>query len=169
MVQHRRRRAEWKPERSFTVREANALIPSLERIFARIDLELMSIRREADRLQILELLWGDDIGSPDNPDAAEASGHRLEISTRIETIESLVETEIESKGMRLPPGGLENGLVDFPTTWEGRWVFLCWHRGEPRMRAWHELKDGFAGRNELTTEQLWRMGSGNAGEASSLD
>ena len=53
---------------------------------------------------------------------------------------------------------LEHGLIDFPTTWEGRWVYLCWHRGEEMIEAWHEADAGFAGRQELTDEQGREMG-----------
>jgi hypothetical protein len=44
---------------------------------------------------------------------------------------------------------VDRGLVDFPA-WRGEEeVFLCWHLGEDRVRYWHDLQSGFAGRREL--------------------
>ena len=60
-----------------------------------------------------------------------------------------VTREIRDRGLRFPPEGLENGLIDFPTTYEGRWVFLCWQRGEPQVSYWHEIEAGFRSRQEI--------------------
>ena len=42
---------------------------------------------------------------------------------------------------------------------EGRIVYLCWKRDEPKVLYWHELDTGFAGRQEITPDQSRRMGS----------
>ncbi len=47
------------------------------------------------------------------------------------------------------PKDLEMGLVDFPAQLDGREVHLCWRFGEQRIRFWHELDEGFAGRKPL--------------------
>jgi len=44
---------------------------------------------------------------------------------------------------------LDGGLVDFPALRDGREVYLCWTVGEPRVRHWHDLDAGAAGRHEL--------------------
>jgi hypothetical protein len=44
---------------------------------------------------------------------------------------------------------LDRGLVDFPAIIGGREVFLCWEEGEDTVEFWHELNDGFAGRERL--------------------
>ena len=44
---------------------------------------------------------------------------------------------------------LEQGLVDFYCRFEGRDIFLCWRMEEEKIRAWHELDSGFAGRNPI--------------------
>jgi hypothetical protein len=64
-------------------------------------------------------------------------------------LQCLVE-DIHSCGCHLKD--LDSGLVDFPTLWEGREVYLCWKLGEPRVGYWHELEAGFAGRRSLETE-----------------
>lgn len=44
---------------------------------------------------------------------------------------------------------LEEGIVDFPSTFEGREVFLCWRDGEESIEHWHETESGFAGRKRI--------------------
>jgi hypothetical protein len=144
--------------KAFTVAEANALIGTLEHVLDEIEQRMAQVRQNAERLQVLDVLWGERLMARDNPDHAEAQGIRLEIASLMGEIEELVEREIHGRGLRFPQGGLEYGLIDFPTTWEGRWVYLCWRRGERRIEAWHEITGGYAGRHELTNEQVSRMG-----------
>ena len=44
---------------------------------------------------------------------------------------------------------LDQGLVDFPSYREGQLVYLCWKRGEDQIRFWHDLESGMAGRQPL--------------------
>jgi hypothetical protein len=61
-------------------------------------------------------------------------------------------SEVGSEGCEIKD--LESGLIDFPTIWEGREVFLCWKLGEPEVEFWHEIDAGFAGRQPLKTNPL---------------
>lgn len=144
--------------KAFTVGEANALVPVLEGVFARIDAHKASARQLYDRLKVLELLWGDRLLEPGNPDHSEGALLRERIEASVCEIERLVREEIMARGLRFPAGGLELGLVDFPTTWRGRWVYLCWRRGEPELASWHEVNAGFSGRRPITPEHERGMG-----------
>ena len=44
---------------------------------------------------------------------------------------------------------LEQGLIDFYCKFEKRDIFLCWKLGEDRVKAWHEINSGFAGRKPI--------------------
>ena len=44
---------------------------------------------------------------------------------------------------------LEQGLIDFYCKFEGSDIFLCWKLGEEKIKAWHEVDDGFAGRKPI--------------------
>jgi hypothetical protein len=44
---------------------------------------------------------------------------------------------------------LDLGLIDFPALRDGREVYLCWKIDEDRIRYWHDLDSGFAGRQPL--------------------
>ena len=145
-------------KRIFTVDDANALIPMLEQSLARIRELRDAIGERMDKLQVLDALWGEKVMSASNPDYAEFCEHRAEVKRAAGAIEEVVSTEIIGRGLRFPVGGLEHGLIDFPTTYEGRWIYLCWRASEPRIIAWHELDGGFAGRQTLTAEQSREMG-----------
>ena len=43
----------------------------------------------------------------------------------------------------------DRGLVDFPHLREGREVFLCWELDEDDITFWHDIDDGYAGREHL--------------------
>lgn len=160
------------PRRVFTVADVDELIPRLEEVIARIGHHMDALRPLADRLQILDLLWGARVHDEGSPDHGEWLEIGAEARARQTAIEDLVEREIVARGIRFPQGGLEHGLLDFPTTYQGRWVYLCWRSGEPRVVAWHETDGGFAGRRPLGPELarvMGRTGEGGLPDDSVLD
>lgn len=44
---------------------------------------------------------------------------------------------------------IEIGLLDFPSRLNGQEVFLCWRLGEDRIRFYHGMDEGFAGRKPI--------------------
>lgn len=146
------------PDRIFTVAEANGLVPRLREVFREMGEARSELERRMDRIKILDALWGDRVREPGNPDRGEFLEARADVRHSLRTLETLVEEKLLSLGVRFPAGGVEHGLVDFPTTLDGRIVYLCWQVDEPRLQAWHEVDGGFAGRRPLTKEQAARMG-----------
>ncbi len=144
--------------RPFTVNQANAMLPTLEEIFERLDNHRATWTQHHERLQMLDAMWGDAVEEPRNPDHEEFLGERSQLQEASEAIEQVVKRDLFGQGLRLPSGGLEHGIVDFPTTLEGRWVYLCWRRGEIRITHWHEIDGGFRGRQELMDEHVIGMG-----------
>jgi hypothetical protein len=125
-------------KRFFTVREANELIPFLSST-------LCDLRRINHALQVRR-------GSlPSTQDVLLRGGTPVppRYFALVENLQSLVE-DICSHGCQLKD--LDSGLVDFPTIWEGREVYLCWKLGEPQVGYWHEIEAGFAGRRSLEIE-----------------
>lgn len=41
------------------------------------------------------------------------------------------------------------GLIDFSALKDGREVYLCWQHGEGDIAYWHEIEDGYAGRQPI--------------------
>lgn len=138
--------------------EAEALLPEMEAALAELERLREEVRRHHEKLQVLDVLWGEKLSEPENPDRGELRAHQGAIEAAVHGMQRIVTEEIVRRGVRFPEGGLEHGLLDFPTTLDGRWVYLCWRRGEPRVRAWHEVHAGFAGRQPLTEEERLRMG-----------
>lgn len=150
--------------RNFTVGEANALLPHLRDVLGSIQQLRSEVGDRTDQIKILDVIWGKDVQDPENPDHGDFEGHRKAIGDAVGEIERLIREEILALGVRFPPGGLEHGLLDFPTRLDGRWVYLCWRLGEDELAAWHEVADGFAGRKPLTARIARRMGRDQAGE-----
>ncbi len=147
-----------RPREAFTVDEANGLIATIEAVMEEIERLRDLVDSHETQLQILDALWGSEVLASENPDHADFVRHRAAVDGGVERIQGLVREEIVARGIRFPPGGLEHGLLDFPTTLRGRWVYLCWKRGEPRVDQWHEITDGFAGRQPVTPDHVRRMG-----------
>ena len=59
------------------------------------------------------------------------------------------ERELQQLGVELKDYFM--GLIDFPCRMDGREVYLCWRMGEPEVGHWHELNEGFGGRQRLLT------------------
>lgn len=49
---------------------------------------------------------------------------------------------------------LETGLIDFPTLYRDKEVYLCWKLGEDGIGYWHHIEDGFRGRRPIDSEFL---------------
>jgi hypothetical protein len=143
---------------NFTVGEANSLLPHLREVLGGIQEFREVVGERTDQIKILDVIWGRAIQSPDNPDHGDFEAHRKVIGEAVGEIERLIREEILALGVRFPPGGLDHGLLDFPTKLDGRWVYLCWRLGEPELSAWHEVSDGFVGRKPLTPHLTLRMG-----------
>ena len=44
---------------------------------------------------------------------------------------------------------IDRGLIDFPAIREGEEVYLCWELGEDSIDWWHDVEDGYRGRQPL--------------------
>jgi hypothetical protein len=142
---------------AFTVEEANALLPHVRATLRRIHAGRDAAQRRVDQLGALDALWGEAVQAPTNPDNEEYLRYRRSLGRIHRAIERLVRERLSDRGIRFPLGGLERGLVDFPTTLDGRWIYLCWQAGEDEIRFWHEIHGGFAGRRPLTPAIVLRL------------
>ena len=150
--------------RNFTVGEANALLPHLRQVLEEIQDLRDVVGGRTDQIKILDVIWGRRIQDPENPDHEDFQSHRKAIGAAVSEIERLIREEILGSGVRFPPGGLDHGLLDFPSKLDGRWVYLCWQESEEELLGWHELTGGFAGRKPLTSALVRRMGRKDPGD-----
>ena len=143
---------------AFTVPEANEALPSVRAALGDIRRVGDGARGHLDKLAVLDALWGDLVTQPENPDHKEYLEHRHALTESQRTIQGIIQDRLIARHIRFPAGGLEHGLVDFPTTLDGRWVYLCWQSDEPEVAYWHEVNAGFGGRRPVTAEERERMG-----------
>ena len=148
----------------FTVAEANETLPQIESIFERLETKKAALGHHVQKIHVLDALWGEEVNQPQNPDHDDFQQHRRRIGYLKEDILQIIEDDLLALGVRFPQWGLEHGLIDFPTTFEGRWVLLCWKRGESKVGYWHEVDGGYAGRKEISDEHAITMGNDDAGE-----
>jgi hypothetical protein len=128
----------------FTLAEAESLIPSVDRLL-RQAVELKSgyanAARKMDSFQERIALMGGVI--VDRGKVQEARDRRDDAAA---SLRGLIE-QVQELGCVIKD--LDIGLVDFPTTFRGREVYLCWKLGEPSIAYWHGVDEGFAGRKAI--------------------
>lgn len=130
------------PVKLFTVEEANRMLP-LVRAIARDWIELSeSVIERRERISRLTL--GREI-DPDDPYGQELRHSEAELEKDLKRLRGYVD-ELRQLGVEPKQGG----MIDFPSIFDGRIVFLCWQPGEQEVLHWHELDAGFAGRQPLT-------------------
>jgi hypothetical protein len=139
--------------RFFTLEEANALIPALDRIVAR----QMAWESEIEgRLRSLAKLTGSAPRrlSPADDDSPEVQSLKADLAERIGRYQKGWE-EVTTLGAIVKDTRL--GLVDFYGRLDGRTVWLCWKYGEARIEFFHELDSGFSARKPLSPDARHRL------------
>jgi hypothetical protein len=128
----------------FTLAQAQSLIPTVDSLLRKA-IESKGRYAEADRaLQAFHhriLITG---GTLVNPGQARAVKHCRDAAAQ-QLRDSI--HEVQEYGCVVKD--LDIGLVDFPTLFRGREVYLCWRLGEPAIAYWHAIDEGFAGRKEI--------------------
>jgi len=132
--------------KTFTVSEANALlpavIPKIEQLQG-LQRSIVQTNQQLDEL-VAKLAAGNGYPLTAIKDRIrELTQHQLQL---IEAFQSALQS-LGEMGCQLKD--LQEGLVDFYGIQRGELVFLCWKLGEDRIRFWHTLEDGFAGRQPL--------------------
>ena len=123
-------------QKLFTVEEANALLPRLNELLKEIAPHRDAMREKAPHME------------PILRSAGSNGGGRVGSEYGVEAYNLYVAIErIRSLGVLLKD--LDTGLLDFPHERDGRVVLLCWMPPEERVEFWHEIPDGYAGRQPL--------------------
>ena len=122
-------------ERHFSPEEADELLPVIEPLLAELREAKESLTDE-EAHRVLSEASGGNGGGTEGRNVGEAF--------------------LRVRGLLAALGGsgvvlrdIDRGLIDFPAIIEEREVYLCWQPGEERVRFWHDLEAGFAGRRPL--------------------
>jgi hypothetical protein len=135
--------------RYFTLQEAERLLPKIEEhireaLFVKSEHQLADEELRATAKRIL-LSGGATV---DRAHVAALKAKRESSATRLQEVCE----QIQECGCLVKD--LDVGLLDFPTLYRDREVYLCWRLGEDRIRFWHQIEDGFRGRQPIDEEFL---------------
>lgn len=134
------------PPKTFTVEEANALLPRVKALVEQLQGLQHSIAQTNQQLDECMRKVATGNGYPIQSLKQQIDSltqHQLQL---IEGFQSAF-TQLEELGGLLKD--LSIGLIDFYGLREGKLIFLCWKLGEDRLCFWHTLEDGYAGRQPL--------------------
>lgn len=109
------------------------------------DLVELSRQLAERRLQLAELV-GDRSLRPGDPYTDELLQSKKEIEKGLARVQEFADELLE---LGVEPKNALEGLIDFPSSLDGRPVYLCWKLGEPRVMYYHERGAGYAGRKPL--------------------
>jgi hypothetical protein len=123
--------------RSYSIEEANALIPQVRAVLLQLAVEQR--RLDASHAEMHRQL--DANGDPGS--ASEAVRREAEVAEIREGMRTLL-VHLGEMGVELRD--LEMGLVDFPGERDGAPVWLCWRLADPRVAFWHRSDEGYASR-----------------------
>jgi hypothetical protein len=128
----------------FTLREAQSLIPSVDPLLRKA-IDTKSSYTEAERaIQSFSeriLMMGGIV-----VDRQRAADVRQRRDRAAEDLRGLIDN-VQELGCVIKD--LDTGLIDFPTLFRGREVYLCWKLGESSIAWWHGTEEGFAGRKAI--------------------
>ena len=127
--------------RTFTVEQANKMLPLVRRIVR----DIVDAHRT----------WQAAIRSYENAAtwtrADSPAGHVTALENDVRRLAAEIESYlVELRELGVDFKGFEQGLVDFPGEREGRVVCLCWKLDEDQVGYWHEVSDGYAGRQPIS-------------------
>lgn len=124
------------PAKYFTMEEANAILPQIEPLMARLLERRAKVVRQSREVESLLADLLVDVGG----------AIPSELARDFVVIEGLL-AQIQSFGCIVKD--LNVGLLDFLAERDGRDVYLCWRYGEPMISFYHELHTGFSDRQPV--------------------
>jgi len=132
------------PDRTFTLDEAQTLLPVLESLLrTAIKAKETMEQTEAELQDLSHRIFVNGGTHVDVVAVARRKAERAKAEQRAK--DALA--EIDSIGVQVKD--LDIGLLDFPCEVDGRIVLLCWKLGEKSITHWHGTEEGFAGRKPI--------------------
>ena len=107
--------------RIYTPREASALVPKLIRAFEEIDQIKNRLKTIKGKVDVLEMIWGEEVRAETNPDHREFAHYMEEIEQAKKDFDVATRRFAD---LEASVKSLEKGLIDFYGVIENRLVFL---------------------------------------------
>lgn len=146
-------------DKHFTLDQANALIPHVQKLFAEVRV-LLKHRLEPEESSESQSPQP-DIGNGNGNGHGDGQGNGMADLVKVPTDYSGWSEEkrheaayrllnaLQSQGIVIQD--VERGLIDFPAIRDGREIFLCYELGDGQsIEYFHEIDAGYAGRQKIT-------------------
>jgi len=120
----------------FSIKEANKMIASLEKLTSQLLLKKIEMQKMHDQILILDLLAGEKIHDPASADGQEYLKKTAELEALVLSFEDDI-LEINRNGCYLRD--INKGSIDFFSVRKNELVYLNWQRGEPEIKYYHDV------------------------------
>jgi hypothetical protein len=131
-------------DRSFTLEEAEKLLPVLESLLrAAIDGKKLIETVDAELQDLAHRVF---LSGGLRVNIIHMARRKAEREKTIQRVKDAL-AEIDSTGVQVKD--IDIGLLDFPCQVDGRTLLLCWKLGEKGITHWHSTSEGFAGRKPI--------------------
>ena len=131
-------------ERTFTLSEAQSLLPILESLLrSAIDGKKLIEQVDAELQEVAHRVF---LNGGTLLQVVPLARRKAERQKALQRVKDAV-AEIHATGVQVKD--LDIGLLDFPCVVEGEVVLLCWKLGEKDISHWHGVTEGFAGRKPI--------------------
>jgi len=131
-------------ERTFTLQEAQVLLPVLETLL-KTALEGKKLIEQVDEefQQVTNRIF---LHGGVEVDVAALARRKAQKEKATQQVRDAL-AEIGATGVQVKD--LDIGLLDFPCVVEDRVILLCWKLGEKQIGHWHGLEEGYRGRKPI--------------------
>jgi hypothetical protein len=131
-------------ERTFTLGEAQSLLPVLETLL-RTSIEGKKLIEAVDA-EFQDLAHRVFLRGGLYVNILQVTRRKAEREKAIQKVKDAM-AEIDAMGVQVKD--LDIGLLDFPCEVDGQIILLCWKLGEAGITHWHGTDEGFAGRKPI--------------------
>jgi len=131
-------------DRTFTLDEAQTLLPILESLLAQA-INGKKLIEDVDA-ELQETAHRVFLNGGTLVNVVHLARRKAEREKAIQRLKDAI-AEIDATGVQVKD--LDIGLLDFPCQVEGEIILLCWKRGEEKITHWHSSSEGFAGRKPI--------------------
>ncbi len=130
--------------RTFTVAEAESLLPVLESLLrSAIAAKTLIEAVEAEQHALANRIF---LNGGTRVDIVKVARRKAERDKALQRAKDAV-AEIDATGVQVKD--LDIGLLDFPCIVGDEVILLCWKLGEKSITHWHGTDEGFAGRKPI--------------------
>ena len=133
--------------RYFTLHQAENLLPTVEQLIRDSLYMKHEFQRCEKEIEVhavrVQMMGGSRV------DPAKVLGQREARNRAAKILAGKLE-KLQDLGVLIKD--LDIGLLDFPTLYKGREVYLCWRLGEVKIENWHGVSEGLQGRKPIDEE-----------------